>query len=41
MASIHDGHRGRTKREFLDRPGSFPDHKLLELLLFYACPIAG
>lgn len=38
MASIHDGHRGRTKTEFLARPESFPDHKLLELLLFYAIP---
>jgi len=36
--SIHDGHRGRMKEEFLARPGSFPDHKLLELLLFYVNP---
>lgn len=36
--SIHDGHRGRMKEEFLARPDSFPDHKLLELLLFYANP---
>lgn len=36
--SIHDGHRERTKGEFLARPDSFPDHKLLELLLFYANP---
>ncbi len=36
--SIHDGHRARTKQEFLSRPDSFPDHKLLELLLFYANP---
>lgn len=35
---IHDGHRQRLKREFLDRPESFPDHKVLELLLFYANP---
>ena len=35
---IHDGHRQRPKTEFLARPGSFPDHKLLELLLFYANP---
>ena len=35
---IHDGHRQRLKTEFLARPGSFPDHKLLELLLFYANP---
>jgi len=36
--SIHDGHRARMKKEFLSRPDSFPDHKLLELLLFYANP---
>lgn len=36
--SVHDGHRGRLKKEFLARPDSFPDHKLLELLLFYADP---
>ena len=35
---IHDGHRQRLKTEFLAWPGSFPDHKLLELLLFYANP---
>ena len=34
----HSGHRGRLKQEFLLRPDSFPDHKLLELLLFYANP---
>ncbi len=36
--SIHNGHRQRMKEEFLARPESFPDHKLLELLLFYANP---
>ncbi len=36
--SIHDGHRTRMKKEFLARSDSFPDHKLLELLLFYANP---
>ena len=36
MSSIHDGHRKLFKGEFLARPDSFPDHKLLELLLFYA-----
>ena len=35
---IHDGHRQRLKTEFLARPASFPDHKVLELLLFYANP---
>lgn len=37
---IHDGHRARLKTEFLSRPSSFPDHKVLELLLFYANPRA-
>lgn len=36
--TIHDGHRQRLKEEFLARPDSFPDHKLLELLLFYVNP---
>lgn len=34
----HSGHRERLRAEFLARPESFPDHKLLELLLFYALP---
>ena len=34
----HDGHRARMKGEFLARPDSFPDHKVLEMLLFYANP---
>ena len=34
----HDGHRARLRGEFLARADSFPDHKLLELLLFYANP---
>lgn len=37
---IHDGHRARLKTEFLQRPASFPDHKVLEVLLFYANPRA-
>ena len=37
---IHDGHRRRLKTEFLIRPDAFPDHKVLELLLFYANPRA-
>ncbi len=36
--SIHDGHRRRFKGEFLARPDSFPDHKVLEVLLFFANP---
>lgn len=34
----HSGHRERLRGEFMARPESFPDHKLLELLLFYALP---
>lgn len=34
----HSGHRDRLRREFLARPDSFPDHKLMELLLFYTVP---
>lgn len=36
--SIHDGHRKRTKQEFLLRPDSFPDHRLLEVYLYFANP---
>ena len=38
--SIHAGHRKRTKDEFLAANGldSMPDHRALELLLFYAIP---
>ena len=36
--SIHDGHRRRFKGEFLARPDSCPDHKVLEVLLFFANP---
>lgn len=34
----HGGHRERLRGEFLARPESFPDHRVLELLLFYALP---
>ena len=38
MAS-HIGHRGRVKTEFLTRGlEGWPDHRVLELLLFYAIP---
>ena len=38
-ASIHTGHRQRAKEEFLTRGLSgLADHKVLELLLFYAIP---
>lgn len=39
MASIHEGHRQRVKTEFLARGlEGMPDHRALELLLFYAIP---
>ena len=39
MASIHTGHRQRAKHEFLARGlEGMPDHRALELLLFYAIP---
>ena len=37
--SIHAGHRSRVKTEFLTRGlEGWPDHRVLELLLFYAIP---
>ena len=37
--NIHAGHRKRAKAEFLTRGlEGLPDHKVLELLLFYAIP---
>lgn len=37
--AIHTGHRGRVKEEFLTRGiEGWPDHRALELLLFYAIP---
>ena len=37
--SIHTGHRQRVKDEFLARGlAGMPDHRVLELLLFYAVP---
>ena len=37
--SIHVGHRSRVKTEFLARRlEGWPDHRVLELLLFYAIP---
>ena len=39
MPSIHSGHRSRVKTEFMTRGlEGWPDHKVLELLLFYAIP---
>lgn len=37
--SIHTGHRRRTKAEFLANGlNGLPDHRVLELILFYAIP---
>ena len=37
--AIHTGHRGRVKEEFLTRGiEGWPDHRVLELLLYYAIP---
>ena len=37
--SVHTGHRRRTKDEFLANGlNGLPDHRVLELLLFYAIP---
>lgn len=37
--SIHTGHRKRTKIEFVERGlEGMPDHKILELVLFYSIP---
>ena len=39
MANVHAGHRQRVKAEFLARGlAGMPDHRVLELLLFYAIP---
>ena len=36
--TIHEGHRERLKKAFLERPALLWDHQMLELLLFYANP---
>ena len=37
--AVHTGHRGRVKEEFCARGvDGWPDHRVLELLLFYAIP---
>lgn len=37
--TIHTGHRGRVKEEFLTRGiEGWPDHRVLELMLFYSIP---
>ena len=38
-ASVHQGHRARMKERLRQEGlGSFADHQVLELLLFYAIP---
>lgn len=37
--NLHAGHRNRVKEEFRERGlAAFPEHRVLELLLFYAIP---
>ena len=37
--NVHDGHRGRKKRQFLENGlDAFQEHEVLELLLYYAIP---
>ena len=37
--NVHDGHRARVKRRFLEHGlDNFDEHAVLELLLFYALP---
>ena len=37
--NLHAGHRNRVKEEFRERGlTAFPEHRVLELLLFYAIP---
>ena len=37
--SVHDGHREKMRRRFLDTGlTGFADHEVLELLLYYAIP---
>ncbi len=40
MSTVHDGHRDRVKKQFLKEgfPDSMPDHKILEMILFYSIP---
>ncbi len=40
MSTVHDGHRKRLREELVKNnfPDTVPDHKILELLLFYAVP---
>jgi len=40
MAGIHDKHRERVRKEFLNRGfnENTPEHKMLEMLLFYGIP---
>lgn len=36
--NVHKGHRERTIKKFLESADSFPDHEVLEVLLFFGVP---
>ena len=36
--NLHEGHRQRLIKKFINNPNSFSEHELLEVLLFYAIP---
>ncbi len=36
--NLHKGHRERTIKKFLQSADTFPDHEVLEVLLFFAVP---
>lgn len=36
--NLHKGHRVRTIKKFLESADSFPEHEVLEVLLFFALP---
>lgn len=40
MSTVHDKHRERVRKEFLERgfADNTPEHKILEMLLFYSIP---
>jgi len=39
MAAVHDGHRERLKKQYMEHGlEPFQDHQVLEMLLFYAIP---
>ena len=40
MLNPHEGHRGRSRDEFLKSGENFPEHRILEILLYYSIPRA-